>query len=144
ETVAGVKLTHPGRVLYEHPSVTKLELARFYERIAERLLPYVAGRPLAIIRCPDGIGRGARLRPRSLPQEWDERQGKECFFQKHIDDSFPEAVKSVEIQEKGETSDCLYIEDAAGLVSLVQMGALELHPWGSRIETLEQPDCMIF
>src|SRR6185369_13803693 len=131
ETVAGVKLTHPGRVLYEHPSVTKLELARFYERIAERLLPYVAGRPLAIIRCPEGIGKVAR-------------QGRECFFQKHIDDSFPEAVKSVEIQEKGETSDCLYIEDAAGLVSLVQMGALELHPWGSRIETLEQPDCMIF
>ena len=127
DVVVGVRITHPDRVLYPGLGVTKIELARFYQKIADRILPYVTGRPLAIVRCPAGIS-----------------QGKECFFQKHIDESFPEAVKSVEIEEKGEKSSCLYIEDAAGLVGLVQMGALELHPWGSRIETIEKPDCMIF
>ena len=129
ETVAGVRLTHPDRLLYPELGLTKRELARFYERIGDRILPYIAGRPLAIVRCPEGVKTGPR---------------PECFFQKHVDKSFPAAIKSVPIEEKGETSPYIYIENLAGLVSLVQLGALELHPWGSRIDSIEQPDCLIF
>jgi len=124
-SVAGVALTHPDRVLYRDQRLTKLELARFYERIAPRILPHVESRPLAVVRCPRGEGGG-------------------CFFQKHAHDAFPEGVRSVEVEESSGKSRYLMIDSVAGLVALVQMGALEIHPWGSRAGMLDRPDRMFF
>jgi bifunctional non-homologous end joining protein LigD len=123
--LAGVRLTHPDRILFPGQGVTKRTLAEYYLAIADRILPHVAGRPLSLVRCPAG-------------------QSGECFFQKHASPGFPEALKPVRIREKSGSNDYLYIEDEAGLVAAVQMGVLELHVWGSHIETLETPDRLVF
>ncbi|MGH7032052.1 MAG: DNA ligase D, partial [Stellaceae bacterium] len=104
----GVRLTHAERVLYPGEGITKLDLARYYGEICDWALPYLGHRPLSLVRCPNG-------------------QGGEQFFQKHAGASVPEAVKRVEID--GETH--LAVENLAGLVALVQIGVLEIHPWGS-------------
>ncbi|HSU18054.1 DNA ligase D [Longimicrobium sp.] len=124
--VAGVRITHPDKVLYPDTGVTKLELARYYEEIGEDwMLPYCGGRPLTLVRCPEGAG-------------------KPCFYQKHADDNFPKAVGRVEVQENtGDKDVYTYVDSVAGLVSLVQMGVLELHVWGARRDNIERPDLFI-
>jgi bifunctional non-homologous end joining protein LigD len=124
-TIAGVRLTHPDRVLYPEDNITKRELAEYYERIADWILPYVVDRPLTLVRCPEGYTG-------------------ECFFQKHLTGSLPEAVRGVMVPVKGKKEEYVAIDDAAGLVSLVQMGVLELHPWPSREDSLEHPDMLVF
>ncbi len=124
-TVAGVTLTHPDRVLYPEQKITKLDLAHYYEEVAERMLPHVVDRPLSLVRCPEG-------------------QGKECFFQKHATGRFPDALHSIRIREKKGTGTYFTLDDLAGLVSLVQMGVLEIHLWGCRAARVENPDRVVF
>lgn len=122
---AGVRVTHPDRVLFPGQGVTKRQLIAYYLAVADRMLPHVAGRPLALVRCPRGSG-GA------------------CFFQKHANPGWPDAFKHVRIREKAGTDSYLYIEDERGLVAAVQMGVLELHLWGSRAGRVEEPDRLVF
>jgi bifunctional non-homologous end joining protein LigD len=124
-TVAGVRLTHPDRVLYPDDGYTKRDLAEYYAEVAEWILPYVANRPLTLVRCPEG-------------------QSSECFFQKHITGAMPDTLHAVPIQEKGKKENYLAIDDVAGLISLVQMGVLEMHPWPAREENVERPDMLVF
>ena len=119
--VAGVRLTHPERVVYPEQGITKLGLASFYVEIADWILPHVADRPLSLLRCPTG-------------------RGQLCFYQKHLEASAPAALGRVTIQEKDTTGVYSVVRDVAGLVSLVQMGVLEIHPWGSRADDVERPD----
>jgi bifunctional non-homologous end joining protein LigD len=123
--VAGVRLSNPERILYPDQGVTKRALAEFYERIADFAVPHLAGRPLSLFRCPQG-------------------RHKECFFQKHFADGSPEHTRIVPIREKQEERDYLVVDDLAGVISLVQLGVLEFHPWASREDRLEQPDRMVF
>ena len=120
---AGVRLTHPDRVLYPEQGLTKLALARFYDEISEWILPHVVDRPLNLLRCPEG-------------------RDEQCFFQKHATPGVSEHLKPVTIKEKGGSAQYLHIEDAKGLISLVQMGVLEIHLWGSRVDRLETPDVL--
>jgi bifunctional non-homologous end joining protein LigD len=122
---AGVRLTHPDRVLYPDRGLTKRDLAEYYSLVADWMLPHVVGRPLAIVRCPAG---------RDAP----------CFFQKHPNEGASEHLRKVNISEKGAPEYHLAIDDLAGLISLVQIAVLEIHTWGSRIGRLEEPDRMIF
>ncbi len=123
--VAGVRLTHPERVLYPEQSITKLALAQYFERVAERLLPHVAGRPLSIVRCPQG-------------------RASKCFFQKHHDVAFPKSVKSIPIRDSSGLEQYVMIDSVEGLIGLAQIGVLELHPWGARGDDVERPDRMFF
>ncbi|UIJ70576.1 DNA ligase D [Aurantimonas sp. HBX-1] len=126
DSVAGVRLTHPERVVFAGQGVTKGDLALYYEKVADRMLAHAGGRPLSLVRCPQG-GQ------------------KRCFFQKHDTGGFPEAVKTVPIPEKdGGIEHYLTVSDAAGLVGAVQMNTLEFHIWGSRNDRLEKPDRLIF
>jgi bifunctional non-homologous end joining protein LigD len=123
--IAGVRLTNPDRVLYPEQGITKEAMARYYEAVAEWILPEVADRPLTLVRCPQG-------------------HEKECFYQKHADQGFPDAVKRVEIAEGSGPSTYLYVDSIEGILSLVQLGVLELHTWGSRRDQVERPDRIIF
>jgi bifunctional non-homologous end joining protein LigD len=70
--------------------------------------------------------------------------GGETFFQKHASQGFPKEFRQVMIKETSKSEPYLYIEDEKGLIAAVQMGVLELHIWGSHIETLEKPDRIVF
>jgi bifunctional non-homologous end joining protein LigD len=120
--VAGVRISNPGRVVYSDAKVTKVEVARYYEEVARWALPHTEGRPLSLVRCPKGS------------------TGK-CFYQKQLTAEPPEGLRGVDVGEKRPYA---AVEDARGLVSLIQMGVLEVHPWGSRIEDLDHPDRLIF
>ena len=124
-----VKVSNRERVIFpESPpakGVTKGELADYYAQVAPVMLPWVAARPVSLVRCPQG-------------------RAKHCFFQKHDAGSFGEWVHQVPVREKdGSSENYLYVEDADGLVACVQMGTIEFHGWGSRVATLEQPDRLV-
>ena len=122
----GVRLTNPERILYPGQGFTKLSLVSYYASIADWILPHVVGRPLSLVRCPQG-------------------HGKTCFYQKHAAAGTPDTLRRVMIKEKEEGEEpYLYIDDLAGLLSFVQMGVLEIHPWGARVDNVERPDRMFF
>jgi bifunctional non-homologous end joining protein LigD len=122
-TASGLRLTHPDRILFEDPKITKGDLAAFYSDIADAILPGLVGRPLMLLRCPDG-GRGA------------------CFFQKHLSRGFPDAVREVKDAEDGQRWMC--IDGLEGLLGLVQMSALEYHVWGATAADLDHADRLVF
>jgi bifunctional non-homologous end joining protein LigD len=124
-TLAGVRLTNPGRILYPEQGLTKLDLARYYEAIADRMMPHIAKRPLMLLRCP--LGRE-----------------QQCFYQKHVSEKMPEQLGTVEIREDKASGTYLFVRSPAGLIELVQMGVLEMHTWGSTVDRLEQPSRLIF
>ena len=124
--VAGVKITHPDRVLHKAQKVTKLGLAEYYAEIADWIMPQIGKRPLSLYRCPGGNGK----------------QG--CFFQKHIKSGVGPQVKQVEIEESNGAALYSYVEDIGGLVALVQYGVVEFHPWGGRVDKVDLADQVIF
>lgn len=125
DRIAGVRLTHPDRVVYPEQGITKRELALYYEQVAELALPYLADRPLTLLRCPSG------------------RHGS-CFFQKHANESIPEVVPRVPIDEDDGSTLYMMIDSLPALISLVQLGVLEFHVWGARADRLDRPDMVVF
>ncbi|MBF9036193.1 DNA ligase D [Rhodobacterales bacterium HKCCE2091] len=124
--IAGIGVSHPGRMVYPDAKITKRQVAEYYEAMADRILQTAADRPVSLLRLPEGL-EGER------------------FFQKHAGKGFPDAVKTVGITESdGDTADYMTIDSAAGLVGAAQMGTLEFHIWGSRTDRLERPDRMVF
>jgi bifunctional non-homologous end joining protein LigD len=122
----GIRLTHPDRILWEGQGLTKLGLAEYYAEVAERILPFITGRPLALVRCPNG-------------------QSGDCFYQKHSFAGLTDAVQIAHVEEKdGKTEEAIVIHDLRGLINLAQASVLEIHPWGARIDDIDHPDMLIF
>jgi bifunctional non-homologous end joining protein LigD len=126
-----IRLTHPTKILDPESGLTKQALADYYFAVADRMLPHIAGRPLSLVRCPDGAA-------------------KPCFFQKHVTSMLPPGIGSVSVPDKKTGVIEPYITltgksaTPGALASLAQLGVLEVHPWGSRNEDLEHPDRLIF
>ncbi|MCF7752417.1 DNA ligase D [Bacillus subtilis subsp. subtilis] len=120
-----VTITHPERVVFAKAKLTKGDVADYYRQMARWVLPEVVRRPLSLLRCPDGVDRP-------------------CFFQKHHGTGLGDAVKAIPLQQKSGREDYLYIEDLDGLLQLVQMNTLELHPWGAGVDDPEHPDRLVF
>lgn len=121
-----VRLTHPEKLLYPEDGISKRDVADYYLRIAPRMMPYIADRLLSLVRCPQGAETT-------------------CFFQRHASQGFPEQFKRLPVAENdGTPAEYIYIDDAAGLVAAAQIGALELHIWGSHIKDVERPDRIVF
>ena len=123
--IAGVRLTSPDKMLYPEQGVTKRELAEYYFAVAPVMLRHVARRPITLVRCPTG------------------RQ-KKCFYQRHAGSGVPPELGEVEISGSEESGAYLFIKDVKGLIAMVQMGVLEMHPWGARIDQPERAERMIF
>jgi bifunctional non-homologous end joining protein LigD len=122
--IAGVRISSPERVLYPDLGLTKLDVARYYDAVAEHMLPHLRGRPLTLVHCPEGIAGG-------------------CRYMKHSKLWAPAAVRRVRIPEKTKLGEYLVVDDAAALLSIVQMDVLELHTWNSTTAALEQPDRIV-
>jgi bifunctional non-homologous end joining protein LigD len=123
--IAGIKLTHPDRVLFPDQGITKLELAHYYEQVADWMIPHVKERPLTLVRCPEG-------------------HKKQCFYQRHVTDSIGDPIRSIRVKEGRSIVSYVSVDSTLGLIALVQMGVLEIHTWGSRQDHLEQPDRLTF
>jgi bifunctional non-homologous end joining protein LigD len=121
--VEGVRLSNPDKVLYPEQGITKGELADYFCAVADRILTHVAYRPITMVRCPTG-------------------QGKKCFYQRHAGSGVPEQLGEVAIP--GFDEPYLYIKDLPGLIAMVQMGVLEMHPWGVTTDHLDKADRIIF
>ena len=122
----GARITNPDRIIFPGDEISKGQLADYYAAIAAPIMVDAANRPLTLIRCPQG-------------------RAKKCFFQKHDTGSMGDFVHHVPITEKdGLTEDYLYVDRVEGLLDCVQMGTIEFHGWGSRIDRIEKPDRMVF
>ena len=122
--VAGVRVTSPDKVLWPGQGVTKGELVAYYTAVADAMLPRVIDRPLTLVRCPAGAE-------------------KKCFYQKHFNDSMPDLVPRVPVEEKDGTELYMYLDGLPSLIALVQLGVLEFHIWGSRRDRLDRPDRLV-
>jgi bifunctional non-homologous end joining protein LigD len=121
-----IRLTHPDKILDAESNLTKQQLADYYWAIAPHMLPQIAGRPLSLVRCPEGAGHP-------------------CFFQKHVNATLPPGIESVDVPDKktGKIEPYITLSTPEALAGLAQLGVLEIHPWGSRNEDLEHPDRII-
>ncbi|MGB5084943.1 MAG: DNA ligase D [Methylocystis silviterrae] len=120
---SAVRLTHPDRLYWPDQGVTKQGLADYYADIWRYIAPFIVNRPLALLRCPNGV------------------EG-EKFFQKHAWKGIDPNIVLID-DPKGEEEPLLSIKDLDGLIALVQSGALEIHPWGSTASDWERPDVII-
>ena len=124
---APVRLTHSDKILDAESQLTKQQLADYYWAIAPHMLPYIANRPVSLVRCPEGSGHP-------------------CFFQKHVTGTLPPGIESVDVPDKktGKIEPYITLSTPEALAGLAQMGVLEVHPWGSKNDSLERPDVVIF
>jgi len=121
----GVTITHPDRIISETGHITKGELAEYHAAVAPFMLPGIARHPLSLLRCPTGLHG-------------------DCFFQRNPGKGLGADVHPFEFQHKGKRYEYLYIEDEKGLLEVIQMGAIEIHPWGAPIDAIDFPDRLIF
>ena len=122
---AAVQITHPERVISEDGQVTKGELAEYYLAVSRLMLPSIARRPISLLRCPQGVD-------------------KQCFYQRNPGRGLGKEVHPFPFRHNGKDYEYLYIETEAGLMELVQMGAIEIHPWGAKIDAIDLPDRLTF
>ena len=119
--VAGVTITHPNRPIWPDESISKAELARYYERVGPWLLPQLECRPLSLLRCPEGAAA-------------------QCFFQRHMGPERPEGVKTFVWERSSKGKSYLYVATVPAVIRLVQRGVVEFHTWGSIISRPRRPD----
>ena len=123
--MASSRLTSPDREVYPGEGITKQDVADYYRAVADWLLPELVERPLSLLRCPGGVGG-------------------ECFFQKHHADALGPGVHPVTLRERDGSDEYIYVRDIEGVLSLVQMNAIEFHPWGAKRTAPEKPDRLVF
>src|SRR5215217_396944 len=124
DIVGGVRISHPGRVIYPELKVTKLDVANYFYSVAEWMVPHIAGRPLTLVHCPEGMAG-------------------ECRFMKHSRLWGPDVIRRVRIREKTKVGEYLVADDVTALIGLAQMGILEVHTWNSTTNDIEHPDRIV-
>src|SRR4030095_7614857 len=123
--VTGVRISHPDRLIYPGLGTSKIQLARYYERIADWIVPHVARPPLALVHCPAGL---------AAP----------CNFLKHAKAWGPSALRRVRIQEKTKVGEYLVADSIEAVVSLAQMGIVEIHTWNSTADDIARPNRLVW
>ena len=117
--INGITITSPEKIIYPDDNITKLDVVKYYKKVAKYMLPFVKYRIMCAIRCHGGIN-------------------DECFFKKH-----PTTENSA-TKVKLDGEEYFYIKDEKDIIYHAQMGTLEFHTWGSKIKSINKPDFMIF
>ena len=123
--VRDVAITHPDRVIFDKEGITKGQLAEYYGAVAPLMIAQIAEHPISLVRCPSGVDG-------------------DCFFQRNPDKYMRTMVKPFSWTHKGTKHEYMYIEDVRGIVFLIQMGVIEIHPWGAPFNRIDYPDRLIF
>lgn len=123
-TVAGVKITHPDRVIDKDSGTQKLQLVQFYESISEWILPFLRNRPVSLLRAPEGVDG-------------------EQFFQKHAERLAIPHIKHLDPNIDLGHARLMEIDSVQALIGAAQMGAIELHTWGATHDKIETPDLFV-
>ena len=124
-TVAGIRISHPDRVIYPELGISKIDLVRYHERIGEWILPHVQGRPLTLVHCPAVL---------AAP----------CHYLKHGKAWGPSALRRVRIQEKTKVGEYLVVDSIEAVISLAQMGIVEIHTWNSTAKDIDRPNRLVW
>lgn len=121
-----IPITHSNKIIYPEDSITKQQIAEYYHIVSNWITPYIVKRPLTLVRCPNNY--------------------QEYFYQKHPTGKIPSELFTIIIEEKSghEKDEYIYLKNSSGLLQLIQLGVIEIHPWSSTIKDLEKPDTIIF
>ena len=122
--VCEVEISNPNRTLFKDKKIKKIDVVNYYNKVYERIAPFLENRILSVVRCHD-------------------ENMKNCFFKKHPD-FISEGTKEISVSGGEEKEKYFYITNRRGLISEVQLGTIEFHPWGSTVKNLERPDIMVF
>jgi len=120
-----IQISNPDKLFYPEAGITKRDLATYYQAVAHWMLPHLQQRPLSLLRCPNG---------------WSQQ----CFYQKNADRGAHEAIDRVQVSTSDGPATYMMANTEDALIALVQMGVLEIHPWGSTAKALGRPDRIIF
>jgi bifunctional non-homologous end joining protein LigD len=123
--VAGIRISHPDRVIYPELALSKLQLAQYYDTIGKWILPHVQGRPLTLVHCPAGIAGP-------------------CSYLRHAKAWGPTALRRVRIREKTKIGEYLVADSIPAVVALAQMGIVEIHTWNSTAGDIERPNRIVW
>jgi bifunctional non-homologous end joining protein LigD len=122
-SISGVRITHPERLMFPDLGLTKLDLIRYYDAVADWMLPHLRTRPLTLVQCaPDA---------------------DHCRYLRHSGERAPEQVRVIEIQEQTKIGDYMIVDDRPGLIALAQRNIIEFHTWNASAERLEQPNRIV-
>ncbi len=121
----GIKISHPDRVVFPDTGMTKAQLADYYAAVSSLVLKDLAGHPVSLLRCPEGTAGG-------------------CFYQRSPGTGLGPDVKPFTWKHEGKSYEYLYVESEKGIIEFIQMGAIEMHPWGARVGNIDHPDRLIF
>lgn len=121
---AGITITHPERVLFPDEGYTKLDLVRYYDAVADWILPHLAARPLTLKQCAPNVDH--------------------CRYLRHSGERAPKQVRVINIQEQTKVGDYMVIDNVAGLIALAQRNIIEFHTWNSVASRVEEPDRVVF
>ncbi|KTD14239.1 DNA ligase D [Legionella israelensis] len=109
-------LSNPQKMLYPKDKISKADVYQYYEEIADYILPFLQKRPLSLLRCPDSYD--------------------DCFYQKQFSQYNVKHIQTFPSKNKK----MIYLTNKEGLLELIQMASLEIHPWGSTVDHIERPD----
>ena len=119
-----IKFTNMNKVLWPEAGFTKGDLVDYYDAVSETIVRYLENRPMHMNRFPDGI------------------DGKQ-FYQKNAPDHVPDWVRKVPIQSENREIHYVVCDDRETLLYLANLASIDLHPWFSRVGTLDSPDWAI-
>jgi len=122
--LAAVQLTNPEREIFAGSGVTKLDLALYYARVGDWLLPELLRRPVTMFRCPTG-------------------DIKDCFYQRHSFAGLPPGVETIDLADEKERAAFITVTEPRGYLALTQFGAIEFHLWGCHVDDPEHPDRLV-
>lgn len=121
-----IKITNPDKIIFPKKKITKQEIVDYYQLISKRMMPFLENRLISVVRAPNSIN-------------------KEQFFMKHLNsDSKHIGKKQIKDKKIDNKEDYYFIKNQTGLLQEIQMNSYEFHIWGSKQNSINKPDILVF